>query len=551
MLERWRAAHPSLVRVESLGTTPEGREIPLVTIGPDPDRARPTLLIDANQHASELCGSNAALAIAAAFLELHLDDACDLHGLPGFLRATLREVRVQVVPRVSPDGAEKVLREGAYVRSVPRDARPDRQRPRWIAHDVDGDGLALVMRREDPLGDLVESREFPGLLVPRDIEDPGPFYKVWPEGTIAGFDGHQVPDPTFLSDNAPDLNRNFPFDWRPEPDQPGGGDYPGSEPESRALIELATRSPHLFAWIDLHTFGGVFIRPLGDRPDTKLDPSDLAVYRRLEQWAAAHTGYPMVSGFEQFTYEPEKPLRGDLTEYAYHQRACLTFVVELWDLFEQVGLPPAPRFVDRYTRIDREELVAIARWDRDHNGGRVIRPWKAFDHPQLGPVEIGGLDPRFGLWNPPESRLAEVCRGQVAMALRVAALAPRLELADARVEALGGGLSRVSVTVRNGGYLPTWVVGPGRTVPFGEPVVASAEGFGCDVVEPTGARIEVGALEGWGTGRHGGAGALYFQRSHGNRGERRVSWVVRGEGELRVRAGSCRTGAVGLAVRVG
>jgi hypothetical protein len=76
----------------------------------------------------------------------------------------LREVLFYVVPRISPDGAEHVLRSGRYVRSVPRDERSDRGRPRWVSGDVDGDGLSLVLRVQDPGGEFVECPELPGLL---------------------------------------------------------------------------------------------------------------------------------------------------------------------------------------------------------------------------------------------------------------------------------------------------------------------------------------------------------------------------------------------------
>ena len=129
---------------------------------------------------------------------------------PPWSAARLRDVRFYVLPRMSPDGAEAVLANGRYVRSVPRDERPARAHAYWRCDDVDGDGLALAMRVRDPGGEMVESPEFPGLLLPRTIDDPPPYYKVYPEGVIENFDGSNVPSPHFLSDNQTDLNRNFP-----------------------------------------------------------------------------------------------------------------------------------------------------------------------------------------------------------------------------------------------------------------------------------------------------------------------------------------------------
>ncbi len=544
-LRAWANALPDLVRLESIGRTPEGRDLWVLTLGPDPDRARPALWVDGNMHAVELCGSSVVLAFAEQILRLHLHG--DTGDLPASLAPILSETLVYAMPRMSPDGAEAVLRTGRYVRSVPRDDRPQQRHPHWVAEDVDGDGRALLMRVEDPAGEFVESPEIPGLMVPRELGDPGPYYKLWPEGRIANFDGDHVPDPHFLSDNAPDLNRNFPWGWAPEPDQEGAGAFPTSEAESRAVVAFTSRRPHIFAWVNFHTFGGVFIRPLGHKPDNKMNPQDLALYRQLGAWAEALTGYPMVSGYEEFLYEPDRPLHGDLTDYAYNQRGAVAYVVELWDLFRRIGMPRPERFVEYYTRLERTHLHALARWDREHNRGRTLQPWVPVDHPQLGRVEVGGLDPRVGLWNPPYELLADVCARQVAMCLRLAALAPHV-VTDVDVEPHGRGRHLVTLVVRNTGYLPTHVVGAARELPFNEPLYATVRTEGCRLADPSRAHVELGHLEGWGRGLHAGFGALYFQRSHGTGSTRVVRWLVEGDGRLEIDVGSCRVGTARIEV---
>src|SRR5262245_19338205 len=150
-LHAWCEAFPELCRLTSIGTTPEGRELWLLCLGKDPDRVRPTAWIDGNMHAGELAGSSVALAIAEDVLRAHVDP--DALGVSAPLLERLREVRFFVLPRMSPDGAEAVLKTGRYVRSVPRDGGAARGAARWITGDVDGDGLALVMRVVDPTGD--------------------------------------------------------------------------------------------------------------------------------------------------------------------------------------------------------------------------------------------------------------------------------------------------------------------------------------------------------------------------------------------------------------
>ena len=546
----WAEAHPGIVRLESLAKTESGRELWLLTIGPDPDNARPAVWVDGNMHASELCGSSVALAIAEDAIRLHLRPDDDPYGLPAHVRERLRGVLFYVLPRMSPDGAEAVLKTGRYVRSVTRDERLNRNHARWRSQDVDGDGIALIMRKEDPGGEFVESGEVPGLMLERALEDPGPYYKIYPEGVIENFDGATIPSPFFLSDNQTDLNRNFPFQWYPEHEQVGAGAFPGSERESRAVVEFTSRRPHLFAWLNLHTFGGVFIRPLGDKPDSKMDPQDLALFRQVASWCETCTGYPTVSGFEEFTYEPDKPIRGDLTDYAYHQRGCIAYACELWDLFEQLGFEKRKRFVDRYTHFERADMLKLARWDVEHNAGRVLAQWRKFLHPQLGEVAIGGLDPRVGLWNPPYERIGEICRDQSAAYLRVAALAPRLVVADSKLSASGGDLVRLDLRIENHGYLPTYVLSSAKKLDWSEPLVAEMETRGCALSNPREARQEVGHLDGWGRGKYEGGGALYYMRSRGNTGSRTLSWTLRGKGTATVRIGSCRTGWITQRVEV-
>lgn len=537
----WAEAFPDLVRLCALGESTEGRPIWHLTVGPDPDRARPAVWIDGNMHACELAGSSVALAVAEDALRLHLAPDGELHRLARQLRDRLREVLFYVLPRVSPDGAECVLKTGRYVRSAPRDRRPGRQQARWAAGDVDGDGLALLMRVPDPAGEYVESADVAGLLLPRRLDDEPPYYRLYPEGTIENFDGYHIPAPHFLSDNQTDLNRNFPYSWRHEPEQAGAGAFPGSEPESRAILDFAHAHPEIFAWLNCHTFGGVFIRPLGEQPDSKMNEDDLAVFGEIGAWSEELTGYPMVSGFEEFLYEPDRPLYGDLSEFAYHQRGAIAYVVELWDLFRQIGMKRTKRFVDHYTRMTREDLIALGRWDRDHNGGRALRPWRACRHPQLGDVQVGGLDPRVGLWNPPEDRLPEVCSAQSAAFLRVAAMAPSLSVARVDREARGD-VTRIALAVDNTGYLPTYVLASARKLEHNEPLSVEARALdGAELLDPSSARRAIGHLDGWGRGLYGSGGILH-SHSRGNASRAVLTYHVRGRGALHLRVGSCRVG---------
>lgn len=539
-LRRWADTYPDFVRLISLAKTPEGRDIWLLAIGHEPDRLRPAVWVDGNMHAAELAGSSVALAIAEDVIKVHA--APNQIDLASPLLDRVRDVLFYILPRVSPDGAEAVITSGRSLRSVPRDNRTHRGQPRWVVGDVDGDGRALAMRIQDPTGELVEAREMPGLMVERTLEDEGPFYKVYPEGTIEHFDGKTIPSPHFLGDNPIDLNRNFPYSWAPHHEQIGAGAFATSEIESRAIVEFATAHPEIFAWLNLHTFGGVLIRPPGMHPDSKMNQEDLAIFRQLEAWMSEHAGYPTVSGYEEFLYEPDKPLKGDLIDFAYHQRGALGFTVELWDLFKRMGLERPAKFVQYYERMTRQEAIRLAWWDRDENEGRAFPPWVPFDHPQLGRVEIGGLDPRIGIWNPPLHELHTVCAGQAAVILRVAALAPRVKIQRVERVPLGDNLVRVEVRVDNDGYLGTYGVPSAKPLDFNEPLYALASVEGCELVEPGEAHQKLGHLDGWGHGLHTGANLPSYPGTRGTTGTAWATYVVRGQGTLVVRFGAARVG---------
>lgn len=550
-LRAWADAFPDLTRLVSLATTPEGRDVWLLVVGREPDRVRPTAWIDGNLHASELAGSSVALSVAEDVLSCLVGEGPP--GLPPAVRARVRAGRFFVVPRISPDGAETVLTTGRYVRSVPRDGRPAPAGPRWVGRDLDGDGAVRVMRVADPTGDYVAADpDHPDLLSARELGDEGPFYRVYPEGVIEPWDGFTVPRPHFLSDNPVDLNRNFPWSWAPAHQQVGAGPFPGSEPESRAIVAFAAEHPEIVTWVDLHCYGGVYIRPLGHAPDSQMDQDDLAHYALLGQWAQEHAGYPTVSGYHEFLYAPDQPIRGDLVDFAYHARGAFGVTVELWDLFHRLGLPKPPKFVDWYGAMSRADQRAFAAWDRAHNASRVVRPWVPVEHPQLGPVEVGGIDPRIGVWNPPPELLPEVCARQVAVLLRLAATAPEVVIRRIDATPVGGGVTRIDAIVDNLGYLPTHGLSSAKAHEWNTGLVARLlPGDGVSLIEPRAGEVALGHLAGWGRGVGQGANELAHLRSAGNSASARATFWVRGEGEATVTVAAPRTGEVraGVAVR--
>jgi hypothetical protein len=225
-------------------------------------------------------------------------------------------------------------------------------------------------------------------------------------------------------------------------------------------------------------------------------------------------------------------------------------VIELWDLFTQLGIEKKKPFVDVYSRLERKDYVALAKWDREVNQGRVFRQWRKATHPQLGEVEVGGLDTRVGISNPPYELLGRICEQQSAAFLRVAALVPRVVFQAISQETIGEGLTRIELRIANQGYLATYGLNSAKKLAHSEALRITTECEGVKVTAPLESVIEVGHLDGWGLGLYAGAN-VFFPWTRGNVHEKFVTLVVQGRGKLRVKAGSVRVGyrTVDLTIR--
>lgn len=298
LAQRW----PAFTRLSSLGTTDGGREIWLLTLGRRPDAKLPALCVDANMHAGELVGTTLILNFAEAVLGF-LENGVMPVGVPDGLQQYLSDGLIHLIPRSSPDGAEAVLKAHGYVRSIPH-PEDAREAPHWRLQDLDGDGFIKTMRKETPAG---RWSELPGseasVLVPRRIEDSGPFYECYYEGLIQNPDGRTIPS-QFIDAFGLDLNRNYPSGWEGRGKQLGGGDLPLAVPESRILAKFVLSHPNICFWINLHTFGGVVLTPPIHEPADQLGPDEKAVWNLVRELSELHLEYPTHAISAEFAYDP-------------------------------------------------------------------------------------------------------------------------------------------------------------------------------------------------------------------------------------------------------
>ncbi len=449
-------AHPDLLRVWSIGQSPEGRELWLaaLTDWTTGDAAhRPAYWVDANTHASEVTGSAAALYL----IDLVLRER-------GAWADQLARSALYIVPRVNPDGAEHCLLYGTYVRSAPRVYPDPEPLPGFLEEDLDGDGEVLQLRVIDPDGAWKRSAQDARLLIPRapwDGPSDGPYYTLYPEGRFSEEAWAQPTRPVGAPAHGLDFNRNYPYQWRAEHEQAGSGDYPLSEPETRAVVDFLRAHRNVFGMMTLHTYSGVLLRPYSDRPDDAMARFDLAVFEALGASAQRHLGYPCVSTFHDFCYDPRALTRGAFDDWAYEHMGVHCYTLELWCPWRAAGLDFTGRLLDFFARRTPEDDLALLRWNDEALDGAGFVPWRAFEHPQLGSVELGGWRWMFTLRNAPPSLLPAECEGTSKLILDLWRAGPQPTL-TVSARALGQAHWLVEARCHNGGYLPTYITAHGR-----------------------------------------------------------------------------------------
>ena len=450
ILEALAATYPNLLELSSIGKSFEDRDLWLCTItnaATGPHDEKPAIWIDANIHATELTGSTAALYLVNKLLTQY--------GHDDTVTRAVDTRTFYIVPRMGPDGAELAMGERPrYVRSSARPYPLTDQQDGLVGQDMDGDGRILMMRIEDPNGTWKVSTADRRLLVPRDpIESGGgPYYRLLTEGEIQNYDGVLIKPAPALA--GLDMNRNYPVEWRPEGDQSGAGPYPTSEPEIRAVVQGIVDRPNICAFIQYHTYSGVHLRPYGTHADDALPTFDLRVYKEIGKKATELTGYPAVSVYHDFKYDPKDVITGVADDWAYDHLGVHAWTTEFWSPQRAAGIEDY-KFIEWWIEHPLDDDLKILAWSDEQLGGEGFVDWYEYDHPQLGRVELGGWNTAFCFRNPPPHLLENEVAPHADWAIWHVLIAPELRLRSASAERVGDGAWRVQLVVENAGWLPT------------------------------------------------------------------------------------------------
>lgn len=427
-------AFPELTKLYSVGTSSQGRDIWCLEVTArrvgNPDR-KPGMYIDGNIHGNEVQAAE-VVAYTAWYL-------CHQYGRLDKVTELLDEHVFYLFPTINPDGRDNWL-HGAHQASSsrsglePTDNDGDGLADEDDYDDLDGDGYITQMRQRDPQGRYKPHPDYPEYrMVQAEPDEPGQYTQLGWEGIDNDGDGRINED----GRGGYDLNRNWAFDWQPNYVQSGAKDYPFSQPETRAVAEFVLAHPNIAGAQSYHNSGGMILRSPG-RAGGEMQRADERVLQLI-----AERGEKILPYYRSMIVEADLyTVWGGSIDWLYGGRGIFTFSNELWTRQNLYKRDTGPSGDEEAEFIEHVLL------------GDGVVPWRPYDHPTYGAIEIGGLKKEWGRV-PTSFLLEEELHRNMAFTLYHADMLPLLRIAEIQVKPLASHLFKVWVTVENQRLIPS------------------------------------------------------------------------------------------------
>lgn len=536
-----------LVRLESLTKTAGGKDIWLLSVGAGDLSQRPAIAIVGGVPGNHLLGPEVALQ----FAEKLVADAANNPEI----RALLDSVTFYVFPDMSPDAREQYFAPLRYERTGNAgvsDLDRDGLAGEDPYDDLNGDRLITMMRINDPTGNWMMHPEDERIMVKARPEkgDTGTHY-LFSEGIDQDQDGQYNED----GEEGVFFNRNFTFKYPAF--TRGAGEHAISEPETRAIADFLFSAKNVFAVISFGSANNLseplkyHDREAAGRIPTGWQEKDIVVNQMVSLLynasmkddqadagnenpgntdpAQAETGHGNDSPDEA---GPDIILTGgkgvpgsdgDFFQWAYFHYGRFSFSTPGWWVpapDSQTG-SAARQQRQQPENIESDELKFI-RWAEKYGLTGVFVPWTEVDHPDFPgkKVEVGGITP-FMMKNPPYTLTDVIAEKHKQFVLDIARKRPQTDIVNLKTESLGNNLFRVTADIMNKGTFPTVSQMGQRNRWVPKTVVRTTMANNQQMV--SGKTLEIiDVIE--------------------SRGRVERSWLIRGKGDLIIRAGSESTG---------
>ncbi|SHO64418.1 M14 family metallopeptidase [Algoriphagus zhangzhouensis] len=463
--ETWAKQFPEIVDLYIVGESLEGRPIYQMTItnkntGKETDK--PAAYFEGGRHSGEITSSESILWLTQHILENYGKDAEITH--------LVDTKTIYLRPQNNPDGSNLYLYTAQANRSTvrPHDNDRDGLIDEDPGEDLDGDGILYQIRKkavteeDKKKANFIVNPDHPSGKLMKRVEAGKGEYLMYSEGIDNDGDGRYNEDGI----GGLDLHRNYLENWRPDTGgdltgrgytQNGAGEFPLSEPESKATVLWVLSHPNISVVNSMDTRVPMHLRaPSTSKAEESMYPSDLDIYKEMDELGLSFTAYPWAGDVyetyatrykvNRMTGDPLKPspLFGHGPDFGYFYFGSVWYGDELWNNGAMKDYN-GDGIYDDYDAL---------MWDEEENGGRGFKSWTPMTHPELGEVEIGGFHPKFFGQNGPTWQLENWAKKQAQFNLAMAKRLPELKVGDAMVKDLGKGEYEISISWENVGGLP-------------------------------------------------------------------------------------------------
>ncbi len=462
-LKSLAVSQKSYSKVSSIGKSAGGQDLWMLTLSETPNSPKPALVLVAGADGKHPAGTTFLMSLSREMVNAGKDS----------LALWLEGRSVYIIPSLNPDALNSYKNKPYAVRSGNATATDDDRDGRVgddPYEDLNNDGFITQMRVEDPTGEYILSSDDARLLVKADMEkgELGK-YQLLTEGIDNDRDGKYNED----GSRGVNIDRNFAYEYPIFSE--GAGPYMASEDETRAFLELLNRNQEIYAVIN--------IGPANNLSEAVKYDSKLTSDRILKGWLEKDAKVSAVVSKlynEKTKLEdaPKMPLSdGSLSQTVYYHAGKYSFSTPGWwlptdkdeksekrdstemkDKSEQdstvIKDKSDKKKDDKKSKVDDTKLLE---WTQKEQVSNVFFDWKEVDHPDFPgqKVEVGGVFPLASM-NPPRKFMEESAAAHLPFVTSFLKSMPMIEISPARVESLGGGVSRVTVKVYNRGLLPTY-----------------------------------------------------------------------------------------------
>lgn len=523
-IEQLRQANPSLVKVHKFAVTPGGRDMLMIEIGKS-GTSVPAVLVGANFSGLTPLATEAAMSLASRVIsDASLNDKLTWY----------------ILPIGNPDAHARFFARPLW--SDPGNGRPfnddtDDQTDEDGYNDLDGNGIITRMRVKAHDGTWVPVEGEPRLMRKADAaKGERGIYKLYTEGIDDDGDGQyneDVPGGTNINNNFPHLFKKFGR---------RSGLYPGSEPESRAMLEFAFAHPEIAMVLAFGQTNYLLSPPKGGRkssvdtesiripreigaslgidvsrtytlaevielvkpilpPGMTADesmiasllglgavvnpmPDDMVFYNEI---SSDYKEYLKKKGVTAERLDPAQPEEGSFELWAYYHLGVPVFTMDFWGLPKPTEEKKENQGDEKKNDMvkadqqkgDPKEVAQLAFSDKWLDG-RGFTPWKSYKHPTLGEVEIGGFTP-FSDNTPPESMIDSLLELQLPYIPELVKRLPRLTIAEVKTTEKGGGVYQLEAWVTNEGYF-SFPIAMGKRNKVPAPAILTLEGDGIEIL---------------------------------------------------------------------